>query len=1059
MPSLTAMLSNLDYRGPDTSPSTAPTGSNSSNSILRRHLSLDMADNPPRYERDTGANLAEQLDGTPDAASADSLSSFIEERAARFTQFRADGHARARKWLKPIAATVQLLSSSFGDAVTLPFSPMKAVFGAIDVAIKMSIEVTKDYDAAMDAFETIANHLARIKIVGANSTLREPSVRVLSQTLIVLGIITQLQRDGRFKTWLHKFKQSHELVEALADLQRLAANHHETLSAVTLFSVEKTMDILGDSMTAIQQEQDMTRACLTRIAKVAQEIHEDEEVERIFIWLRYPDSSSKINNLLLQRARSTGSWFLDGEAFSRFKAGTTRVLWLRGKAGSGKSTMIAAASRDLRAFCNTTGCSLAFLHVFDTTNNAAKRNLCALLGSVLCQFAHHIPDIAVILSQARREHMRGHVEPSLNELKHYLKLALDRSPHVFLMIDALDEVDDPGVIPFLCQLKARHKVSILVSSRSENVSRAQLENLADERVDIFEDIAAKDIGILLDQVFERDGLLADIRDVHRVRDALESGANGNFRWVSLQTHELASVAGIPRKLYERLASMPLDLRAIYDEALQKIRLDDQHDIRRLLMWLLFGARLPSKRELMEIMAFDYSQPIPVFDVNLRPSSVDYVLALVGSTFLTVDPDTDDVCFAHASVREYLLALPSSSPFHCDPSDAMYLLTASCVSYLRLGAPTDAVGPFSLMREGSMPLYAHASQQWLHYAAAVDPVDFRDLVEFVVDYLNSPAHVEAHGRQLRFLSFGEPGYDNVIYDSMQPLYVACEALIPGLVECVLARIHPDPNRWQPEAIHPMLGRKSPEWVTRSPLMVAISAGRDEMAAPDTEARRLAVIAQLLSAGANVNAFIRGRTPLHYAVATGDAAVTRTLLEAGANVNVRTYGRLRELPESGTPEYYATRSVSWPIHIFTTPRSVRLSPFIVRIFAWLTAESRYIVEQVARSALHRAVRRGDAKLVKLLLRFGASPNALDDSGATPLHEAADRGNEEILKILLTTSPAHWRRYGGLSRSLRLEYAEAAPAGSRTRAWGRGRSLSFPAMEGTYNPLMWLSPLRLA
>ena len=50
----------------------------------------------------------------------------------------------------------------------------------------------------MDAFETIADHLARIKIVGANETLREPSVRVLSQTLVVLGIIAQLQRDGRF---------------------------------------------------------------------------------------------------------------------------------------------------------------------------------------------------------------------------------------------------------------------------------------------------------------------------------------------------------------------------------------------------------------------------------------------------------------------------------------------------------------------------------------------------------------------------------------------------------------------------------------------------------------------------------------------------------------------------------------------------------------------------------------------------------------------------------------------------------------------------------------------
>ncbi|KAI5885798.1 uncharacterized protein SCHCODRAFT_01161903, partial [Schizophyllum commune H4-8] len=670
-----------------------------------------------RYERDSGTTLASQLDGTPDAASADAIAAFVEDRAAQFTQFRADGHARARKWLKPIAATVQLLSSCFGDAVTLPFSPMKAVFGAIGVAIKMSIEVTKDYDAAIDAFETIADHLARIRIVGANLTLREPSVRVLSQTLVVLGIIVQLQRDGRFKTWLHKFKQSHELTEALADLQRLAANHHETLSAVTLFCVEKTMDILGDSMTAIQREQDMTHNCLTRIARTAQEIHEmmiayalttqqqvhanrailediqrvlllhsdarqqdreDEAVDRIFYWLRFPDFSVKINNLLLHRARSTGYWFLDGEAFSRFKDGTTRVLWLRGKAGSGKSTMIAAASRDLRAFCNTTGTSFAFLHVFDMTNNAARRNLYALLSSVLCQLAHHVPDTVAILSQARREHMRGHVEPLLSELKHYLKLALDRSPHVFLVIDALDEADDPEIIPFLCQLKARHKVSLLVSSRSELVSRWQLENLTDERVDIFEDIVAGDIGILLDQVFKRDGRLAGIRDVHRVRDALESGADGNFRWVSLQTYELARVAGIPRKLYERLASMPLDLRAIYDEALQKIRDDDRDDVRRLLMWLLFGSMLPTKRELMEHMAFDYSQPIPVFNESLRPSSFDYVLALVGSTFLTVDPDTKDVCFAHASVREHLLALPSSSPFYCDPGDAMCLLTATCV---------------------------------------------------------------------------------------------------------------------------------------------------------------------------------------------------------------------------------------------------------------------------------------------------------------------------------------------------------------------------------------------
>ena len=61
---------------------------------------------------------------------------------------------------------------------------------------------------------------------------------------------------------------------------------------------------------------------------------EDDEVDRIFDWLGFPDSSIKINNLLCHRARSTGSWFLDGEAFTKLKAGTTRVLWLHGKGAS-----------------------------------------------------------------------------------------------------------------------------------------------------------------------------------------------------------------------------------------------------------------------------------------------------------------------------------------------------------------------------------------------------------------------------------------------------------------------------------------------------------------------------------------------------------------------------------------------------------------------------------------------------------------------------------------------------------------------------------------------------
>ncbi|KAL1727966.1 hypothetical protein EV714DRAFT_275079 [Schizophyllum commune] len=1060
-----------------------------------------------RYQRDTGVNLAEQLDGTPNAASADSLNSFIEERAARFTQFRADGHARARKWLKPIAATVQLLSSSFGDAVTLPFSPMKAVFGAIDVAIKMSIEVTKDYDAAMDAFETIADHLARIKIVGANLTLREPSVRVLSQTLIVLGIITQLQRDGRFKTWLHKFKQSHELAEALADLQRMAANHHETLSAVTLFSVEKTMDILGDSMTAIQQEQDITHACLTCIARVAQEIHEmmiahalttrqqvhvnrailediqrvlllhadahrldrgrlpkkDEEVDRIFSWLRFPDFSVKSNDLLLHRARSTGCWFLDGEAFAKFKAGITRVLWLHGKAGSGKSTMIAAADRDIQTLCNTSGSCIALCHVFDVTNNAIGRDLGVLLSSILCQVVHQVSDAVGFLSRFRKQHIRGRKPPSLDELKYYTKHLLgDCSSRVFITIDALDETEDTKVLQFLRELREHDNVSILVSSRSELSALAELERLADDQVLMSTDTVTGDIRILVDETFSQDGLLSKIGDPCTARSALVSGAEGNFRWVALQAQQLSLVAAFPLKVGQRLASMPTGLRALYDEALAKIDERDRADVRRLLMWLLYSRQPLLKEELAEIMAFDYSDPVPVYSHQFRPTSADAVIALVGSTFLSVDPKSGDVRFAHASVLEYLHSLPTSSPFYNDECDAMHQFTAVCVSYLTLAGDPDDGWVNALKRGGRVPFYGHAAENWLSYATRVDFPAHDELAAAVQGFVGTWEYWQARRKQKRFLDPWtlQPKFGGrLLHDGVQPLYAACELLAPTLVDFVLRWIQSDPNKWLPAEYHPFVQNPSQAWVTQTPLMVAISCSRtasDDI--PNLRQNRRSVVAKLIGAGEDVNACVRGRTPLHYAVIEGDIEIAKMLIAAGAHVNQYTFGRPRELPDRGTPEYYAVRrQSSWVLelakHHLDDHSDLRLTkaPMNLRLFLFdAGCELRHINEEDLCCHLQRAVRRGDIGMVKVLLEAGAWTDLRDDAGVTPLHEAATRGLDEIVAVLLT-SGARWQPNAPkrLSPSLRLDDTDPSPPGRRMRAWGRGRSMSFPPMTGIHGP----------
>ncbi|KAI5885783.1 uncharacterized protein SCHCODRAFT_02753104 [Schizophyllum commune H4-8] len=1035
-----------------------------------------------RYERDTGMKLALLLADSVDVVSASSIESFIDERAESFALFRAGGGARARKWLKPIAATVQLLSSCLGDAVTLPFSPMKAVFGAIGVAIKLSIEVTKDYDAAMDAFETIADHLARIKIVGANETLREPSVRVLSQTLVVMGVITQLQRDGRFKTWLHKFKQSHELTEALADLQRLATNHHETLSAITLLSVERTMDLLGHSMTSVQQEQDMTRTCLTRIVKVAQEMHEmirsnaltidqqvhanrailediqgilllhseayqhdkeDDEIDRIFAWLRCPDFSIKINNLLQQRARSTGSWFLDGEEFAKFKVGAARFLWLHGKAGSGKSTIIAAAERDIRTICNTPGSSLALFHVFDATNNAIKRNLEVLLASLLCQLVHQEHRAVDFLSRARREHLRGMRQPSLDELRYYIKHLLGEGQHVFLTIDALDESDDIGeVLRLLGELREREQISILVSSRSELAARDELERLADGHVLMSTEVVARDIGIMLNQTLSRDGPLAKIQNPRSACRTLTSGADGNFRWVALQVQQLSLVAAFPLKVVERLASLPPDLRALYDEALSKIDERDHADVRRLFMWLLFSHSSLRKEQFAEIMSFDYSRPVPVFSRRFRPSSANEVIALVGSTFLTVDPQSGDVRFAHASVLEYLRALPPSSPFYNTHDVALQQLTATCVGYLiTCGYYQDGWALELMSRGGKVPLYTHAAEHWLNYARTVNLSACPEL-EATVMYLLMSNEVQERWKKL-WKIMNQP---ESCSQTTQPLYAAREALSPDLVDLILRYLLPDPNHRTPEMAEDL----SSQWLRLTPIMFAITSGRGRgdrsCSAPD---RRNYLVAKLIQAGADVNAFVRGRTPLHYAVVEGDIGIAKMLIRAGADVNEETCGRPRRLPKRGSPEYYAIRRTdSWKQELSLPDERIASSSDLLMHFTQIQTQWRHLFTEDLCTPLQRAVRRGDIRMVILLLRAGARTDMPDDAGVTPLHEATSRGLDKIVDRLLAAG-ARWKP--DVERqppSLRLEYANPSPPGTRTRAWSRGRSMSFPPLKGVHS-----------
>ncbi|KAI4523089.1 hypothetical protein K525DRAFT_197223 [Schizophyllum commune Loenen D] len=726
-------------------------------------LILRLQDAVAEYERQSGVALS--------SSSLDSVSAIlelVEHRKADFLAFREDGR-RIRDKVKPVAKVVQTLCPILGEAVTMPFSPVKAVFAAIGVAVEAATKVKEDYDSIGDAFDTMGVHLRIITHmpIDHHAALRETAVKLLEQMLVILGLVMRLRKDGRLsevssssaalvltylkERWLQHIRQSDEVASALADLGRLAMNHHDAVAAVTLAVAQQTLTILSDSIH--WNAQSMVRTFLRRIASQTQEIYNDmrmyasacqqelvdnrgileefqrrlidvgeetrnrskaHDIDKIFDWLAYPDSSGVMNALLGARASGTGSWVLDSRSFASFMSGNKRVIWLHGSAGCGKSTMMAAAIRELQALCAISPSPTIILsHLFDATDSSRTGKLEEFLASLLCQLAYHTTEGLSTLLQLHERQMNGHSQPSPDVMQHKLMSILERvalRTRIFIAVDALDESYNSDLISYsLRRMLQVHGISLMVSSRTEAPIHQTLRWSCDIEFHMHKSHVNKDIATVLDKALAPCGVLSHVahQEIKRVRNALCEGADGNFRWTALQIREIAKDAGVPVTLRKKLRQMPGTLRGIYENLFKSMTDDEKEVIRPLLAWLMFSRAPLSKDLVAELLAFDHELSIPKFDRSLRPSSAQQVLSMLSSTLVSYYGDY--IRIAHASVRDYLLDRPSSG--HVDEQHANLVMARMCMSYLtEVGF---AHRPVRLWAK--FPLHFHAGRYWSSYA--------------------------------------------------------------------------------------------------------------------------------------------------------------------------------------------------------------------------------------------------------------------------------------------------------------------------------------------------------
>ncbi|KAL1711889.1 hypothetical protein EV715DRAFT_214683 [Schizophyllum commune] len=511
------------------------------------------------WQQKTGFDLTDP--GAIPLASKEAVLSYIAKMGNGEDGFEKGQWEMLRERVDPLARIFEKLCEPIGDTISAAFPPGRIIFAAVGLIVSAYIGTREDFAQIGDAFKEMQFHLQVVEIVADSHpghVLHESCIHLLTQVLAVLGVITEMQREGCLRKSLPRsiLSQARPLSEALQTLRLLADKQQKAIAGATLAKVTQLME----NIAANKVTQDWMCACLVDVLRATRNMHDlglstqaevmahraalrrmdlvlykqltklrgievFVECEQIKGWLNYVDPSYRLRKLLDDRAEGTCSWFLDSDEFAALKEGKTKAVLLTGKAGSGKSTIIATAVEALRAHCAGDPRSLVLIHVFDSTNSSSgQRNLHSLLSTLICQLALNDAHCASIISKSRKAIVANGLPTKVRMEELFLETLGAASLHAIVVVDALDEAsDEDEIISFLRRLEAVSAISVLASRRPFTDSTHLLGSV----VAIDNHGENKDIGLLLDIAMSRRGDLARVQvDRNGVREKLLAGAEG-----------------------------------------------------------------------------------------------------------------------------------------------------------------------------------------------------------------------------------------------------------------------------------------------------------------------------------------------------------------------------------------------------------------------------------------------------------------------------------------------------------------------------------------------------
>ncbi|KAJ5779346.1 hypothetical protein N7457_007066 [Penicillium paradoxum] len=458
--------------------------------------------------------------------------------------------------------------------------------------------------------------------------------------------------------------------------------------------------------------------------------------EKIVTYLAKFDFSARYKDVFLTRYKGTGQWFLEAEAFQRWLNTEGQTLWCPGIPGAGKTILLAVAINYLqqRVSKQDEAVLFAFCDYKDRANQNAENVLLSLWRQLMQKR---------ILSEVECEsleatYIKRGVAPTTDVLVKMISDEASKYPRVFILLDALDELDTESRDTLLYLLsKLSIKRNLLVTSRVPKEKTSQFRDVPQL------EIRAKDTDIT-DYINGRLESVANLRTRvernHRLREEIRSTvtkkADGMFLLVRLHMNSLASKYTV-KDIRTDLKNLPEGENAIsdtYEGAFSRIRDQVRNDRElgeKVILWISHVQRPLTLKDLQCILTVREGDT----ELDLDDLIPEEFLVSTCAGLVTVEDLSGEIRFVHSTAQEYFDSIKSTKFPGADMQ-----ITKSCIHYLSLSVfCTDTRGldttAFSHM-VSKYPFLDYAALHWgLHARAIDDPTSQLTIEKLIKQFFN------------------------------------------------------------------------------------------------------------------------------------------------------------------------------------------------------------------------------------------------------------------------------------------------------------------------------------